>query len=728
MISRDRRPLIAWAAIGLLFVALTLTTSARIPPLEAADEAAHLLYVHHLLETGTLPVIRDRDAIDALAVSGDVIGQWSLQSHHPPLYYALGALIGGGIPRDDLPELLRPNELIFTRGITAGNANQWLHPPGVATDGTLTLVAVLRGVSITLSLGTLGFVYLSGRMLGGASLGLAAALLTASLPTFVSISGSVNNDNLIVLLYSAGVYLSLRTLRDGPSPGVTAALALVLTLAALTKITGLSLFGVVALALLMRVLRGQTTWRVAARHFGAMLAAAALGAGWWYLRNWTLYGDPLALTATASIWGRAYGVGSESGDLFTEAWRLWRSFWMMTGHLHQPVYGPPWFYAYTLILAGTALVGALIPGRHDSRRFDGMLLAAVGGLVTAQLLVGTRSVDITYGRLLFPALTAFAPLIVLGLRRWNRQAVLLVLPLTLMSILAAVRELPDAYPPLTPVEALPADVVPVGVDTGGLHIVGYRLHTESAAPGDAIRAELYIKGRHPQNPALVATLIDPISGEPRGGRIVYPGTAPTDSLSADTLYHTPLRIPLNTGRSTLCPRRLRVQLGWQTVLGVDAYLPMTDAAGSPLPALLLDSAVLLDPRCDPPTLPHAADVRFGTGIVLRGWESAQAGDAVTVRLRWAYAGPTDLDYSLTVQALSLAGDLLAQADGPLPGYPTSAWRPGPDSLDARTLTLPPGTGPDGYTLWVGWYRQDDFTRLTVDHPAAINELWPLATE
>src|SRR5690606_2940677 len=94
------------------------------------------LYAHGLLETGALPDIPTRDDVDAAAARGDVIGQWSIEAHQPPLYYALGALLISGTQRGDLTDYLRSNDLIFTWGRRAGNPNQWLHSPLAPTGDT----------------------------------------------------------------------------------------------------------------------------------------------------------------------------------------------------------------------------------------------------------------------------------------------------------------------------------------------------------------------------------------------------------------------------------------------------------------------------------------------------------------------------------------------------------------------------------------------------------------
>ena len=57
--------------------------------------------------------------------------------------------------------------------------------------------------------------------------------------------------------------------------------------------------------------------------------------------------------------------------------------------------------------------------------------------------------------------------------------------------------------------------------------------------------------------------------------------------------------------------------------------------------------------------------------------------------------------------------MVAQSDGEVVGYPTSAWRPGPDFSDARKLAIPADLPPGQYMLYVGWYDPDNGNRLPV---------------
>ncbi len=702
---------VAYVAVATLYIR-------AVPLLESSDEAAHFLYVHNLLETRELPLIESRSQI---ADQTDLVRRWSLESHQPPLYYAIGALLISPTQRDDIETYLRPNPLIFLRGIVQDNANKWLHPVESSGD-TATAVWVLRFYSLALSTATLVIIYRAARLLFEWPVAVMAMALVASMPTYINIGSSVNNDNLVVFLYSAGVYVTLLMWRDGLQRRYIIWLSLILSAIALTKITGLSLFAVVGFAGLLGLLRPHWT-RLEVSRAAVILADVPLGlAGWWYLRNWNLYGDPIASAATQALWGREFAKPLESAGGWSEITRIWRSFWAMVGHLHQPVFAPDSVYLYVTLLTVVGVVGliwAAVRGElfTDRRRYPLLILFVVIVLQVGAVLFGTRSIDISYGRLLFPALIAFIPLLVYGwwtlLRRLSSA---LILPLAAFAVIFPLQNIPRAYPHLDIVDALPSEATPVDISAGDLTILGYESETQTILPSEELDFSLWLSGSNEGNPALFVTVLDPITQEALATSAVYPGGAATDSLSDSEIYHAPLSLTLPQTVEPLSPRRLQLQLGWQTPLDTE-YLPLT-RDGAPLEALVLDSAVLLDPRYQAPTLQTTVNVEYGSpaAIALEGYTlsstEVSAGESITLTLRWRtkQALPND-DWVLTAQLLDPSGELAAQDDGDLPGYPAAVWQSDAATVDERVFEIPSDALAGDYRVMVGWYRLSDLVRL-----------------
>src|SRR5690606_31529239 len=127
------------------------------------------------------------------------------------LYYAIGALLISGTNRTDVDDYLQPNPFAAIGVVADNNINAYLHPVPVPSGDTALAIWILRFYSILLGAATAWLVYRSAVMVMGDDCGaLLPVLLVISIPEFVHISASINNDNLVTLLYTAGIYLCLR--------------------------------------------------------------------------------------------------------------------------------------------------------------------------------------------------------------------------------------------------------------------------------------------------------------------------------------------------------------------------------------------------------------------------------------------------------------------------------------------------------------------------------------
>lgn len=719
------RPNFAAALILGLFVFLALSSAAAVPLLEASDEAAHFLYAHGLASTGILPTIPTRDDLDAAAADGDVVAQWSIESHQPPLYYALGALLISPTARSDITDYLRSNDLVFTWGRRDGNPNQWLHSPTPPLGDTHVAIWTLRLFSLTLACGTLWCIYRATFLATNSiPLALTVMLTTACIPTFAAISASVNNDNLVTLLCSAAVYWTLRVLRFGLRKYDWAVIAFIVSAIALTKFTGLSVVAVAALGLGLALRGGKVRRREALIVTVAVIVGTTLNAGWWYARNWDLYGDPLALQATQALWGRTFAVASESGGLLAEIPRIWQSFWLMIGHLHEPVWGPVWFYAAVVALVGLSGAGwmaGLALRRNMSNWPPVAVLAFAAILPVVMLIYGTRTVDISYGRLLFPGLVGIVPLLVLGWRRlFDRFAFVLVLPLVAMTALMPFTVIRPAYPALQPVDNLPETAIPLysRVADSTLTILGYEPMPRTIGLYDAPSLTLYLTGHDARNPALTVAWLSPRRGENMGQITVYPGMSPTDTIADNGIYkavvptaHFHPGCETDDSGQFACDSgtgRIRLELKWQT--DGSSTLTTLNAEGRGSPILITGSVYV-----------NSAELaRVGTrriasfnGIVdLYDPKLALQEGGLRFDLLWHILAAPPPDLTLTVQIFDAGGMFVTNADSDIAGYPAESWVPSV-ATDGRAITLPDNLPIGTYTVAVGWYTRGDLVRLPV---------------
>src|SRR5690606_22158681 len=129
--------------------------------------------------------------------------------------------------------------------------------------------------------------------------------------------------SLVTFLSSSAVFWTLHMMRHGLRKYDWALIALIVSAIALTKFTGLSVIAVIALGLFLALRAGVITRAQVSGIIGVIILFTVLNAGWWYARNWSLHGDPLALEATQALWGRDFAVASESGGLMAEIPRIW---------------------------------------------------------------------------------------------------------------------------------------------------------------------------------------------------------------------------------------------------------------------------------------------------------------------------------------------------------------------------------------------------------------------
>jgi 4-amino-4-deoxy-L-arabinose transferase-like glycosyltransferase len=740
-----------FAGLATAFVALAALYSLVTPLFEAPDEVWHYAYVRYLAERRALPALTD---------AGSGAYQEVAQ---PPLYYATAALVSGLVPDDDLPALMwhNPNFGYQAGGTVNDNKNILIHTERERFPwrGAVLAIRLSRLVSLAFGLLTVVAAWGLGREAfpdqPAWALGVAAAV--AFTPQFVFISGVVSNDSAAAALSTAALWAVARAANRGITPRRSFAIGLLVGLAALTKTSCLLLF-LPALApplLSLRPtpppLRGSSF----IVHILSLIFPALAVGGWWYLRNALVYGDPLALGRHVDTpWGRA--TPASLRRLLRELPRLYRSFWGAFGWWH--VEFPCWVY---LVLGAAVLVSLLgwvwalrlrrTPG--SGRVF--VLAAAWWALILAALFQWMRQVEAPHGRLLFPALGAWALLLVGGwaalppLRRpWLRPGALLLTGMVVLSLVAPWTVIRPAFAPpqlLSPAEAAATVHGPeltYGLGVEGVpdvaRLLGITLDRTSVASGTTLAVRACWEALTPMDEDWTVFIHLVGRDDARiAERYTYPGLG---------------RFPTSlwpVGRAFCDVYRVSVE-DWAPVPGIydlvlglyDAStgerLVARDAAGSELDLYILARVRVAPER--PLALPAAAqllDYRLGEGIALTGYQlsgSLRPGTPLTVTLYWRADTRPDRDYTVFVHLLDGAGELLAQHDGPPchDRYPTSVWLPGDLVPDDHVLTLPPrpAAQPAECRLVVGMYRPDTLERLPVQSPDGLlpDGLVPLQVE
>lgn len=385
----------------------------QVPDIGAPDERAHANYVSSLLKGEGFPVLRPG--------SKDISENY--QSHQPPLYYVVAA------------------------------GFSWLFAIDPAdADG-----AALRWLSVLFGLGTVAGVFFCVLWgLDRQDIALGASVFAALFPSMLALNSAVSNDPALFCFATWSFALGCRIIRYGLSVALVAGAAALAGLAMLTKTSALSVLPVVLAAVWLA--KGAPGERL--KYAGlALVTAIAIPLGWW-LRNQSLYGDPLAMNVF-----RAAFEGSPKATAFIAAygettyWLHWVGWWTARSLVgvfgYTDIFLPEKLYRLALAFIALCAGGLVFYRKRDETLTDGIgrqvvLLGALFLLMVALLFV---SFNATYFqaqvRYLFPAIAPLSLFLALGLRclSRNRPWVCWALPaglLIALNIYVLIR-LPDEF-------------------------------------------------------------------------------------------------------------------------------------------------------------------------------------------------------------------------------------------------------------------------------------------
>ncbi len=454
--------------LPLLFLLIGLVYLYAAPNFEASDSAQHIGVIKWIAERGELPL-----------QSADHAQLFGQEASQPPLYYLLMAAVWNAFDTADFDERYLPSP--FTAiGVPArwGNRNlliyQQVYPPDLR-GSSLALYAI-RFLSLCMGAATVAAVYQAARtaLPGQKGVALLAASLTAFNPQFLFISASVSNDALINLLAALLCWQMLLMLREGFDTRRSLLLALLIALAALTKLSGLTVAAVVGLAALWTLAQRRDI-RGFALLAGATLALTLLIAGPWYLRNLSLYGELFGTSTMLDHFGRRE---ISPWRLMTEEFQGLRvSYWAVFGAFNILAHEAFYHIMDLLSLVGAAgLVVFLARNRQAKPLLTSLgFLALLLLLGAAMLFWWSLQTWASTGRLLFPFITSISLLLALGLRAWRIPPLLVAAPLLVFSLAAPFLYIIPNYDHPPPVAALPESATVADAQWGDLRLTGYEL-------------------------------------------------------------------------------------------------------------------------------------------------------------------------------------------------------------------------------------------------------------
>jgi hypothetical protein len=693
------------------YLALAVGFSVVDPIYESTDELHQFRYIRYLQEFHALPEQR--------------ADQPRIQAHHPPLYYMIAALATAIIPPDH-EALYEPvhNPYYGYRywEINNDNKNRYLHGPDEQWpySGVVLMVHVARWVNLVIGALMVWVTYRIALTIfpDRKALASAAAAIVAFNPQFLFMSGAVNNDVIAGLFGSLLLWSGVTIIRLGLTTRRSILLALTFAVALMAKFNLAFALPLVELALLIAAWP-QRDWRGFIKANLFIVFFVAIIAGWWFVRNDQLYGEPTGVQRMNELWGGRNPAAS-LGLAISEIPYAWSSFWGRFGYGQIPL--PDAIYTGALIVSLIGLVGLVIAfvRRHFDRvQIKQLVLVIVAALLFAAALFGymLSSTAGPMGRFYFPGLSAFALLLalgwttLLGLRatRYSLVITRYAIPVSafVLALVAFFGYFVPAYA-APPKVALPANVQPLHVMFDGqIELLGAEIDRTVAQPGARLTVTLYWRAWQPIDRSLVEFVhLSDAQGIMVAQRDTWPGRGmyPATLWQPGEVIADSLEVVLPDGAYAPNNANLHVGLYEQDgprLSAVDAQRQAVENNAA------LIASIKIDPR--PGEYPNSMRVNFGNQVELLGYEmsprSILPGEAITVTLYWQAAAPFTADYNVFVQALRPTQRISAQGmGGPVNASPlTTQWPVGRVITDVRVLQFPPTAKPGELDVEVGWF-------------------------
>ncbi|GJM40836.1 MAG: hypothetical protein DHS20C20_11180 [Ardenticatenaceae bacterium] len=734
------------ALILLAFVTLSLASSVINPLFESTDELRHYRFVQHIVQLRSLPVQGEAGC--------------SAQGHHPPLFYTLGATatfwIETGKP---VCSQLEDNPFWQYRYWEVGddNKNQYLHTTAEAFPWTGESLAahIVRGLNVLIGAGVVYLTWLLGRTLWPKRpyLAIGAAAFVAFNPMFVYMAGSINNDVIAALSGTAVLLASVKLVQS--ETGLSRRWGI--WLGVLFGVALMSKFNLAAVALLIETAVTWVAWRKKQWRLWWEVNLLITGftlllAGWWFVRNQILYGEPTGFQRLTELWGVRNPAESWGVALF-ELPYTWTSLWGRFGYGQVPL--PNGIYLGLRWLVGIGLLGLVlrfVPFSRARSREKGQTSfpqvgEALGWGAAFPLLLLALNVALFFavvfnyllvspagamGRFFFPALPALALLTFYGLAAWvdliwppkmpaslqapvSILAIILNVGMAALTIVAIFGYLAAAFAKPEPFTADTAVPNPTNAQFDSFALLrGFDLDDTTLQPGGYLTLDLYweVIGQPPGNFLLFVHLIDGETGSLIAQRDTHPGLGnyPSGQWQPGERFVDSIR--LHASETMYTPATAELSIGFYAP-GENSYrlgIAAEDGTflGDALPLEAITIAELDNWREDERPFPNLLNQNFFNDLRLTGYEYnhrvVAPGDLLDVTLYWEALRNAPSDYLVQVALCELpCADWMPALEAvlaPPESAPTSSWESGQIVADTHRLPIPDGLPPGSYSIHV----------------------------
>lgn len=667
-------------AYFILAVIYNFTT----PPFEAPDENWHFQYVVHVAVTHSLPVVNP--------AAEQPFRHEGLQA---PLYYTLASLFLTGLNPDELNAVETKNpfqrigEPLFGSN---DNRNAFVHGQDLTAPmaGQALGLHLVRLFSTLLGAGTILFTFLLARGVfpraepnGFEPIPLLAAAFVALLPQFIFVNSTVSNDSATILASTIILLELVRLVRLGLSTQRAVILGITLGIALLTKLSALTLVPLSLLVLAFVTWRTRA-WRAGITSIAIVLVIAALIGGWWYARNYLLYGDPMYTDTLAKLVGERPSALSFVQWVRTEAEGTVLSAWGVFGWFNLLAPAPYYWFYFGLAGAGIVGMGYALFRAYRQRAYppDALVLLPIWICIVVLALWRFSALIISnQGRLLFPALPAYAVLWAWGIlslipmigRRW--VTLFLPIPFVLLAAYVPSKIIAPAYQPT--IAASDASFTPGKVEfENGVEWRGVGFDRTTVTTGESVDVTIYyqLTAPLPATQSIFVHLVnsanvivaqrDSLIGEGNPNRLV------PNLLYADT-YRVSIPYPAPA------PDTWTIQAGMYDANSGERILTGEHADSVSLGNIQAESASVWNYDFDGAAVLERADL---------GAQQVKAGATIRLTMNWQPTGSAR-PLRVFVHALGDADHIWASAGAALDDYKATRLEL---QFDPRT---PPGVYP-----------------------------------
>ncbi len=737
----------------ILFVVVGSTFALTTPLFEASDELWHYPVVWNIAQGNGLPVLNPNEP-----------GPWRQEAGQPPLYYYMMALATSWIDTSDMHSVRWLNPHVDTGVVTMdGNVNMAIHPPKnnyLPYTGTELAMRLIRILSVLFSAGT---VYLTYRLAlvirpGHSLLAIGTAAILAFTPMFAFISGSINNDNLamllasvIILIVSGSKNLEEHKIRfaigrkyypiNGHISILHILLGVLLGLGALTKLSLLTLFPIVGLSIAYNKI--MDWWHDPNRNYFKVCFSYALLlmcqltitfgsaitiSAWWFLRNLRLYGSLTGINMFVEVLGKR-SHPAPLAQLWSERIGFMQSYWGLFGAVNVPL--PQWVYATLNTLSVLSIAGLIMllvrnlkdAGWQNKQWFPLVLNITFICIVITSLIVWSIDTWSSQGRLVFTAIQSITVLFALGIYSLVPSGFYKIRPFIITSLSLFMFAI-SAFTPqsiIAPTYTLQespnleylskSQSIDLLTKAGNpqMTLVGYTLPSSSVSPGENLELTLYWTSiakmdanwsvfihLHDHNNTIIAQ------------RDTYPGIGllPTSLMTQGMIIADSYIIPISSTVSAPTDLSLTVGL-YNFYTGERLY--QRDGEDH----IYIDTLKL---QAHPGYYPNSMSVNFQNHIELIGYDTdnqvVSPGQNINLTLYWLCKTNMRYDYTVFAQIRGNGNQVWGQHDSwpSIGSYPTSSCEPGNIIEDVHPIDLASDTPQGVYDLQIGLY-DDTGTRL-----------------